>query len=259
MKKIVILAGLTLLSLLMMLNTALIPSLAAGQATITLHKKGFDGVINTEINNEGQLLDPEDAVFKGAQGVNGVSFSVYDVTEEYNNELAQGLTENEIKQKMAQMTVEQLEELQRPVVAQGTTSTVDQEEGLWTFTAATQIEPTAYLIIETASEETEIESSLPILLVLDDSQAGQHIHLYPKNILLDEPEPPLESTPPSETPTRPGLPNTQGTTPKTSTTTRGNLPQTNDQINQWLAMGGMVLFLAGILLVHARKQKYENE
>lgn len=264
MKKRVITASMALLSLLMLCFPSSSAE-AASSLTVILHKKGFVDTIDTEIKNEGQMLDPSDPIFQEAVGVNGVDFTVYNVTEEYHKALAEGKEINNIKAEMAQRTKEELAALNDLIVAEGTTAPAGEEEGVLAFDLAIQEgkSDTAYLIVETGSETSDSESSQSMLLVINDDFIGQTLHLYPKNILLDKPElpgttapDPSGSTEPDEVP-RSRLPRTSGASSPASsqkkTGTKGKLPSTNDLRNTAWVIGGAFIFFLGMVLLYRQR------
>ncbi|GCF94774.1 hypothetical protein NRIC_26650 [Enterococcus florum] len=215
--------------------------------SIVLHKRGFSTEIKGTIDNQGQELDPQSEMLKESSGVNGVSFSVYDVTDTYYEALQAGKNQETIYAEMQKLSINQAAEFS--LIDQGVTATVEGEQGIWEFSGPSvkNQQQVVYLIVETDSIQSQV-SSVHTVLVLDENYAGKTVHLYPKNQLTKAP---TEESSPDR------LPDTQGSSKQTTSaqaTSKKSLPQTNDRINRTIQICGFMVFLLGFVLLRYKRK-----
>lgn len=150
------------------------------QVQIILHKLLF---------TEGNLPDPqkntgeEQVFFQEAQGINEVSFSVYDVTASFYQLREQGIDVTTAQQQLAKKGQEI-----GTFVTEQITKTVGNEAGIAQFQLPKQDaqgRDQVYLFQETKTPVNVKEKSANLVVVLPiNNEQGQElktIHLYPKN------------------------------------------------------------------------------
>ena len=184
---------------------------AAGETvSVTLHKKKMDEFPNTAIANTGKEMNE----FDHYQGLQGVTFTAWDVTEDFYSKL--GLTGSETD-AVAKTKTEAL--MQTFVLDKGNATNVvsDVTDANGNVTFPTLEKRTAGGIYKVYYFEETLPAgyttySNPIILVLpamDGANELSTIHLYPKNkiddkekpekILVDEAGKALEGVPAGET------------------------------------------------------------
>jgi fimbrial isopeptide formation D2 family protein/LPXTG-motif cell wall-anchored protein len=168
----------------------------ASQVTFTLHKLLFkNGTVPNERLNDG-TNNPfsEQTMLKDYIGLNGATFSVYDVTDIFYEKKAAGLSTEKAQKELAKL---------RPstALASGTTATDGDEDGIVRFTLpANELtekkRPKIYLFLETALPENVKSAAKPMVIVLPISNAEQQamstIDLYPKNEEVSYQVPPFK-------------------------------------------------------------------
>ena len=140
--------------------------------TVTLHKLLFDfDKMPDSILNDGQIIEDDDYA-----KLNGVTFEVYDVTEDLMTHLSDGLTIEE-----AQMELANLELSTRTPLG----SRVTAGEGTAEFSLPADDGNTAYLFHESDVPAGITERAANLVLILPYRDANDQpltsIHLYPKN------------------------------------------------------------------------------
>lgn len=188
---------------------------------------------NLEINNQGQEL-PDSSY----EGLDGVEFSLYDVTSEFEALTATGLEEYEAQKKLIDKNYDftTMSPLQTTV-----TATVGGQKGLGEFHLTDDGGIHAYLIVESKTPDNIKVKANPIVIVTplyDENGLQSTLHIYPKNILLD-----------SETPDT-TMPSTS-TSPDTTTVGK-KLPSTGELKANLGIFGG--LFIALGLVFYMRKK-----
>lgn len=160
---------------------------------ITLHKLLFpEGQLPTEQENSGE----EGTLLQNYRGLNDVDYQVFDVTDSFYQLRSGGDSIQSAQTKLAQTGASAGE-----LVAEGTTSRVNGEDGILSFTLPSKDEKQrdkAYLFIEANAPEVvkEKASNLVVILPVQDANGTDlsTIHLYPKNEENAYDLPPLEKT-----------------------------------------------------------------
>ncbi|GCF92876.1 hypothetical protein NRIC_07670 [Enterococcus florum] len=198
------------------------------------------------------------------QGTEDITFMLYDITSwcKANNFSEKAAKEflldkfsktGEMQEFLESEDLEALNETPIGVDAQGVAkTTVDRYQN---------DQEAAYLIL--ASGETGNYRFLPVVLfpaqlhTMDTMvDSSEQLMVYGKYLEIEEPAP-SEPTPSSEEEPRTSLPRTQGVTE--GTTTRKTLPQTNDVVTNYLAIGGLLLILGILGLRNNTKKIRGNE
>ncbi|HCW52264.1 MAG TPA: hypothetical protein DG753_00665 [Clostridium sp.] len=199
---------------------------------------------NLEINNQGQEL-PDSSY----EGLDGVEFSLYDITSEFEALTATGLEEDEAQKKLIDKTYDfmTMSPLQTTV-----TATVSGQKGFGEFHLSDDGATHAYLIVESKTPDNVKVKANPIVIVTplyNENGLMSTLHIYPKNILLDSetPELPGTSTPENPDTTMPSTP----TSPDTTTVGK-KLPSTGELKANLGIFGG--LFIALGLVFYMRKK-----
>lgn len=138
---------------------------------------------DTIIHNEGKPIDINK--LKELRGLNGVTFSVYDITDRLDSLLQEGMTLEEAQLQLIRSTYSLTTLTPIGTVVTGTDN---GEEGIAKVTLPTiRDRKQAFLIIETNTETKGAVKSDPIVLVTPVyNQYGEQmntVHIYPKNIL----------------------------------------------------------------------------
>lgn len=199
---------------------------------INLYKKEFNSSENAT------LADMQKAV-----GIDGMTFSIYDVTTFVNQLSSKGKLVKEIQEIMSKTTKQELEQQGSLSVGTGKTITNENgESGFLRFLLPPIQEGTtaSYLIIE---ESQTSYVSVNTLLNLTSTNNGKVLKIYPKSI--------NKTTTTTETEVKPTVSKPSiGKVQKEQQT----LPQTNSIDNTKLAFVGIVvLIFLGILTILYRK------
>ena len=192
-----------------------------------------------EINNQGQELPQSDY-----EGLDGVEFSLYDITSDFDALTATGLEDIEAQKKLISKNYDfaTMSPLQTTV-----TTSVEGQKGLGKFHLSDYSTAHAYLIVESKTPENVKEKANPIVLVTplyDENGLMSTLHIYPKNILLD-PETP-------EVPGEPDMPSPETPTSPDTSTSGKNLPSTGELKANLGIFGG--LFIALGMVFYMRKK-----
>ena len=155
-------------------------SAAEQDVTITLHKLLFEnGNVPDEIQNDGQT---NPFLSNNYEGINGVTFAVYDISEVFYKLRNAGMTVEQAQQKLA-TDVSSGEPLKSVVTASANNEAGRADFVLPLKNAAGQY--AVYQFVETAHPDNVKESAAPLVVVLPvynaSDQALTQIDLYPKN------------------------------------------------------------------------------
>lgn len=154
------------------------------ETTLIIHKLLLNDQFKEDdelINNDGSLHPDGLELLKNQTGLNGVTFSLYDVTTQFYELRQKGYSVEECQQLLSQM------EMSQQAIATGVTQTVGEEAGILQFIVPRQQQNqyAVYLIKETNKPDNIKESSTPIVVVLpiydENHQELDEIHLYIKN------------------------------------------------------------------------------
>lgn len=219
---------------------------ASGQEMyVVLHKRGFYQEITEEINNQGTELDPDEPIFQKTQGLNGVTFSVFDVSDLVQQKSSSEKSFEDIQKDFASIKQDAEEIKNKPLIFEGVTTTGEnQETGILSFSLP--IDSTgskAYLIMETKSLVSQVSSSVNTLLMIDQQYVGQTIHLYPKNIVN-------ESKTPKDYPSKKEI---------IQRRTEKYLPRTNEQQQPLLKILGLGLLFVTVIIGSTRFKFVKNK
>lgn len=197
-----------------------------------------------EINNQGQEL-----LNSSYEGLDGVEFSLYDVTSDFEALTASGLEDTDAQKKL----IDKKYDFTTMAPVQTTvTSTVSGQKGLGEFHLTDDGAAHAYLIVESKTPDNVKVKANPIVIVTplyDENGLMSTLHIYPKNILLDSEMPEVPGNP------TPGNPDTTTSSTPTSpdTATVGKkLPSTGELKANLGIFGG--LFIALGLVFYMRKK-----
>ncbi|EPH95324.1 LPXTG-motif protein cell wall anchor domain protein [Enterococcus faecalis 13-SD-W-01] len=168
----------------------------SGNVTFTLHKLLFkNGEVPDEVLNDGSSNPFADqTLLKDYEGLNGAAFSVYDVTSEFYQKKAAGLSTEKAQQELAALHPEN-------ALDEQTTATEGTEDGIAHFTlpaneATGKRRPKVYLFLETALPENVQAAAKPMVVVLPITDTNQQpmsaIDLYPKNEEITYQDPPFK-------------------------------------------------------------------
>ncbi|WP_161526568.1 SpaH/EbpB family LPXTG-anchored major pilin [Enterococcus sp. JM9B] len=166
-------------------------SASESQITFTLHKLLFEnGELPDKLPNDGTN---KPSMLQEAQGLNDVTFALYDVSEEFYDLRASGKSIEEGQQQLAQTADS------GKLIEEKVTATQNGEDGIAVFTAAAkevQGRDAVYRFVETNAPSNVDKKSDPLVVVLPvystDNQVLTNIHLYPKNEQVAYESPPLE-------------------------------------------------------------------
>jgi fimbrial isopeptide formation D2 family protein len=167
---------------------------AETDVSITLHKLLFEsGETPAAITNDGET-NPFAA--DSYTGVNGVTFSVYDITTDFYK-----LRKDNPKWSVEKVQKELAKETPEQPIKTGVTGTLDNEDGLVTFDLPAHEKSgkqrdCVYLFVETDKPSYITSTADPMVVVLpvqgEDGQDLTAIHLYPKNEEVAHKDPPLK-------------------------------------------------------------------
>ncbi|MFK4567004.1 pilin N-terminal domain-containing protein [Enterococcus sp. UD-01] len=214
---------------------------------VVLHKLVFPK--NTVvINHEGKKLLKED--LPKAEGLDGVQYSVYDITSELNQVLQKGETSLENAHKALIIRDYNFSSLK--LIGTMITNHVNGEAGIAMLKLPVQSDKQAFLIAETMTpENVEVVSDPLILITPVFDQYGtkmSEIHLYPKNIF-------------SESSAKPKLPSTNVNNFDDTETTMNRqsiFPSTGEIIQSPIFIMGMLLLLMSVGLSIVVKRKHNK-
>ncbi len=162
------------------------------EAEVVLHKLLFEnGKLPSESPNDGKNNPFEGPELQNFEGLNDVTFAIYDVSDAYGNLKAKGKNEKEILQLLR--TKENGQK-----VKEVTTTTEKGEKGIARFflpETDAKGQKKVYRIEEIAAPKDQVkELGAPIILTLPYvDENGHHlstIHLYPKNEGTEHPKTP---------------------------------------------------------------------
>lgn len=183
------------------------------------------------IQNEGKPIDVNK--LKELRGLNGVTFSIYEITDRLDSLLQKGMTLEEAQLQLIRSTYS----LQNLAPLRTVVTVVDNgEDGIAKVSLPTIMDKKqAFLIIETSSTIKEAVKSDQIVLVTPIyDQYGEQmdtIHIYPKNIMEEIPKK-------KENPESKKLPNT-------GEEIRSKLPSTGEIIQSKLSLAGLLVLVIG--------------
>ncbi|WP_379947415.1 SpaH/EbpB family LPXTG-anchored major pilin [Enterococcus devriesei] len=163
---------------------------------ITLHKLLFEaGQVPEALQNDGQVNPfAEQKLLQEYEGINGATFSVYDVTNEFYQLRAAGKSISAAQEQLSKQQPTKL-------VSQATTATINGVDGiagyqLPIYETNGQQRPKAYLFVETQLPDNVQIASDPLVVILPTFDSGgkmqQQLQLYPKNEEVAYHTPPLE-------------------------------------------------------------------
>ncbi len=153
--------------------------------TITLHKLLINDKHNSDemiVQNDGSLTPAGLENLQEHTGLNGVTFTVYDVTSDFYQLRESGKSVEESQIELAKKEMTEADSIQT-----GTTKTVGKEDGILTFKLPKNQgnKEAVYLIKETDRPESIKEASSPLVVVLpildNNEKEMNSVHLYVKN------------------------------------------------------------------------------
>lgn len=153
---------------------------------VTLHKRVFDeGQVPTDKPNTGDVMSDFDGT-----GLNGVTFTVYDVTDHYLSLRAAGNTAEQATTAVQKDAVDAAPAYANKVKDQQTTTT-NQEDGVATFSNLPMKDSNGnymtYLFVETDSPSNITQKAAPIVLTLpifkseSNTEINNDVQIYPKD------------------------------------------------------------------------------
>lgn len=159
---------------------------ANDEFNVTLHKRVFDeGQVPADKHNTGDVMSDF-----GGTGLNGVTFTVYDVTDHYLSLRATGNTAEEATKAVQKDAVVAAPAYANKVTDQ-LTKTTNQEDGVATFSNLTMKDGKGnyktYLFVETDSPSNITQKAAPIVLTLPIFKSGSNteinndVQIYPKD------------------------------------------------------------------------------
>lgn len=106
------------------------PTVSARESpiTFTLHNRMFESDKMPSISQNDGINIPDN--FQGVKGLNGVTFAIYDVSDEFYKLLSEGSSVEDAQRKLAQKSDSE------KILAENVTKTVDEEEGIASFSAS---------------------------------------------------------------------------------------------------------------------------
>lgn len=155
-----------------------------GNNTVIIHKKKMTNLPNPLIQNSGKEM-PD---FDKYQGLKGVTFSAYDVTEEFYNIRSKGTSVADAKSQLEKISVDG----RKPVKSGSTDTTGDLTLSL---PQKSNNQDAVYLIVETPQDGVTTAGNMvvafPVYEMIKQSDGTykygtdelKEIHLYPKNIV----------------------------------------------------------------------------
>ena len=161
---------------------------AADSVDVTIHKKKMDEFPNSSIENTGEEMND----FNRYEGLPGITFTAWDISEDFYAELNSLLTGNETDAQFNAIAKQLMEDFEFPTdapnaVREGTDQTTDADGNADFSNLPTKNADGTYKVYffeEHASPGVEIGSYNLILMLPLKNSNGQdltHIHLYPKN------------------------------------------------------------------------------
>ncbi|MBD9904341.1 SpaH/EbpB family LPXTG-anchored major pilin, partial [Enterococcus faecium] len=148
--------------------------------TFTLHNRMFETDKMPSISQNDGINIPDN--FQGVKGLNGVTFAIYDVSDEFYKLRSEGSSVEDAQRKLAQKSDSE------KILAENVTKTVDEEEGIASFSASDKDEQgrdAVYRFAEIKTSDQVKEKSAPFVVVLPVTDSSNHklttIHLYPKS------------------------------------------------------------------------------
>nr|WP_275950759.1 pilin N-terminal domain-containing protein [Enterococcus rivorum] len=183
----------TILSAIFFVKSSVVAETSSGDSTlgIVIHRLVVksDQVV---IQNDGKEIDS--MKLKELSGLNGVTFSVYELTEQLDSLIKEGMT---IEQAQLQLIRKKYSLNTLVPIRSIVTDTVDGEDGIARVALPTLVnKKQAFLIIETATTDKVALKSDPIVLVTPVyNQHGElmsTVHIYPKSRIEETPKEPLE-------------------------------------------------------------------
>lgn len=160
---------------------------AADSVDVTIHKKKMDEFPNSSIENTGEEMNE----FNRYEGLPGITFTAWDISEDFYAELRSRLTGNETDAEYNTIAKEVMNDFElnnAPNATRvGTDQTTDQDENAnFTNLPTKNADGTykVYFFEEHASQGVEIGSYKLIMMLPMKGSNGQDltkIHLYPKN------------------------------------------------------------------------------
>lgn len=153
---------------------------------VTLHKRVFDeGQVPADKQNTGDVMSDF-----GGTGLNGVTFTVYDVTDHYLSLRAAGDTAEQATTAVQKDAVDAAPDYANKLSEQLTTTT-NQEDGVATFSNLPMKDSKGnyktYLFVETDSPSNITQKAAPIVLTLPIFKSGSNteinndVQIYPKD------------------------------------------------------------------------------
>ncbi|HGF8040826.1 SpaH/EbpB family LPXTG-anchored major pilin [Enterococcus faecium] len=158
------------------------PTVSARESSITftLHNRMFESEQMPSISQNDGMASPDN--FQEAKGLNGVTFAIYDVSDEFYKLRSEGSSIEDAQRKLAQKSDS------GKILAESVTKTVDGEEGIASFRVSDKDEQgrdAVYRFAEIKSSDQVKEKSAPFVVVLPVTDSSNHklttIHLYPKS------------------------------------------------------------------------------
>lgn len=193
MKKQQVIYSLLFVCFILFGTTSQIRAATTETVTLSVHKLLFEDGQLPDLQTNGGVLSQED--LPAYRGLNGVTFSLYDVTDHYYSYVKKGLTKEQVRSKIAKQNPTQY-------LTSGVTETQHAESGIVNFnvpkykaSGSYQGEYAVYLLIESHAPATVKERAAPLVVTLPVYQNDQEestIHLYPKNEEIAYTKPPFE-------------------------------------------------------------------
>lgn len=226
------------------------------ETSIVLHKLIVQEGQSTHIANAGEELTPEQ--LPSTIGLNGVEFTLYDLTPQLSSKLAAGIS---IDQAQEELIKEQKGfDLSKLVqVGKATTQTQRGEDGIAVFHLETTEVPSGYLLVESktpAAVQTEADNT--VLICPSYDSAGQplsEIHVYPKSVIKT---PPVTTETTSQTSSQPPVSSSVSSVDETKEFSKSELPKTNEQLQSGLTVAGMIILLFSVGIILKQRGKMNN-
>lgn len=192
--KVVGIFFLTLLATYVSLNSTKVDAAETAPKTVTfvLHNLLFNSEDVLEEANDG-TADPFENSLENYTGLNGATFTVYDVTTRFYQLRLAGKTVEEAQSALAELDYTQL-----TAAASEMTATNDDAEGIAKFTLPVKVgeHEAVYLFAETGQPKNVKQAADPLVVVLPVQNAQKEnltqIQLYPKNEAVPHENPPLK-------------------------------------------------------------------
>ncbi len=171
-----------LVCLILFATTSQVRAATTENVTLSVHKLLFEDGQVPELQTDGGVLSQKD--LPAYRGLNGVTFSLYDVSEQYYSYVKQGLSKEQAQAQVAKLKPEQ-------VLTSGITETQRGEAGIVNFNVPKYKQGglydgayAVYLLIESQTPAFVKERAAPLVVILPITQGNREestIHLYPKN------------------------------------------------------------------------------